>query len=370
MKSIVGIDIGSTNVRAAEVVGVDANGFAVVRKLAISPVSDGAVQSGRVKNPEEVAMSLIRVIKEGGFSKYGPVIGISSPDVALTRISLPASVRKSERASAIKASGRSIAPTYGLEESVLSTSLIAVTAGDETMPTSTIDVASVRNIELEALLAACKIAKITPRAIDLTGAALLRSLTRANPQFGEVSTVVDIGATKTTIVTREGLSMRSLRTINGGGQDLTRAIMTVVDDDYRAAEERKHGLKLNNATMETLSTTYLDVDLSARKSPLDVALSNAADLLVDAIGQAVETDAANYGNFTQGIALCGGSSLMRGIKDRIQARVGVPVMIGRPWAEIEQTRRNSIYFKDGRPDPKVLLSIAPAVGLGLWREPA
>lgn len=370
MKSIVGIDIGTTAVRAAEVVGVDANGFAVVRKLAIASMTEGAVQSGRVKSPEEVAMALIRVIKEGGFSKYGPVIGVSSPDVAITRISLPASVRKSERTSAIKASGRSIAATYGLEESVLSTSLNSVTPQDEGVPIATIDVASVRNIELEALMSACKIAKITPRAVDLTGAALLRSLTRANPQFGEISTVVDIGASKTTIVTREGLSMRSLRTINGGGIDLTRAIMTVLEDDFLAAEERKYGLRLNNTTAENLSTTYLDVDLSSRKSPLDTALSNAADLLVDAIGQAVEADAANYGTFTQGVALCGGSSLMKGLKDRIQARIGVPVMIGRPWAEIEQTRRNSIYFKDGRPDPKTLLSIAPAVGLGLWREPA
>jgi len=370
MKGMIGVDIGATAVRAAEVVGVDQNGFAVVRRLAIVPIAEGAVVGGRIKNIEQVATALIRVVKEANLPRYGLVIGMATPDIALTKLILPASVRREERISAVLAAGQPIAPTFGLEESALATALTSVEPSGEGVSIATIDVVAVRQAELTAILAACKLAKITPRAVDLTGAALLRSLTRANPSYGEISTVVDIGATKITVSTREGLKLRSLRTLMGGGADLTRAIQTAVEENFEEAEKRKFGMRLNSGSNEQISNAYLDTSFTGERSPVDYVLSNAADLIVDAIGQAVEADAAENGSFTQGIALCGGSALLRGLKDRIQARVGVPVMIGRPWAEIEQNRKNSSYFRDGRTDPRILLSIAPAVGLALWREPA
>jgi type IV pilus assembly protein PilM len=370
MKGMIGIDIGATAVRAAEVVGVDSNGFAVVRRLAIAPIAEGAVVAGRVKNVEQVAAAMLRVLKESGLPRYGVVIGMATPDVALTRMLLPASVRREERIPALLAAGRPIAPTFGLDESALATSLAAVEPQSEGVPLATIDVAAARQAELDTVLAACRLAKITPRAVDLTGAALLRSLTRANPSYGEISTVVDIGATKTTVATREGLRLRSVRTIVGGGTDLTRALMVVTEDDFEAAEKRKMTMRLTTGAPSQISTTYFDTELGETRNAADTALSQAADLLVDAIGQAIEADAANHGSFTQGIALCGGSSLLRGLKDRLQSRVGVPVMIGRPWAEIEQNRKNATYIRDGRTDPRILLAIAPAVGLALWREPA
>lgn len=370
MKGVVGIDIGATSVRVAEVVGVDSNGFAVVRKLAIAPIGDGAIVAGRVKRPELVAAAMVRALKEAGLPRYGVIIGLATPDVAVTQIALPASVRPEERLTSVRALGRPIAPTYSLEDSVLATALSRIENRPDGTSMAIIDLAATRTADFEALMEACRMAKITPRAIDLSGAALLRALTRANPSYGETGTVVDIGATKVTIATRQGLNLRSVRTVTAGGLDLTKAIMQSSDDDFVAAEKRKMSMRLGANQSASLSNTYLNEEFGQTRSPIDDALLAAADMLVDTIGQAIEADAANHGSYTQAITLCGGSALLRGLKDRVQARTGVPAAIGRPWAEIERNRRNAQYFKDGRSDPRVLLAISQAVGLALWRDPA
>jgi type IV pilus assembly protein PilM len=369
-KTLIGIDIGSTEIRAVEVAGVNLDGFAIVSKLGTSPLPDGAVSGGRIKKPEEVAVALVSALRMGKIPRYGAVVGFGAPDAAIAKMMLPSSVRPNERISTIQALGRPLSPSFSLEDSVISTSLIEVSPSPEGLPMATIDIAAVFKEELDTIKKVCKLAKITPKAIDLTGAALLRSLTRANPMFGEVGTVVDVGATKTTVATRQGLFLRSLRTTVGGGSDLTRALMTVTGESWEESERRKFTMKLNNSKQVGFDSSYLEQDyVDQRASMVDDALSEAVDILVDTIAQSVEADAANNANYTQGVLLCGGCVLLRGFKDRLQSRIGVPVAIGRPWADIEPNRRNASYFSEGKIDPRVLLKVAPAVGLALWREP-
>jgi hypothetical protein len=47
----------------------------------------------------------------------------------------------------------------------------------------------------------------------------------------------------------------------------------------------------------------------------------------------------------------------------------VPVVIGRPWADIERSKRNIDFFNEGKPDPFLLYRLSNAVGLALWKEP-
>jgi len=171
--------------------------------------------------------------------------------------------------------------------------------------------------------------------------------------------------------------LRSLRTTVGAGSDLTRAIAGVTHETFAEAEERKYAMRLSSGGVRAggASAGYgaedgLSVLSQDGTSVVDMTLSSAVDVLVDTIAQSVETDAGNFGSLTQGVSLCGGTALLRGVKDRLQLRLGVPVSIGRPWADIERSRKNARFFVDGRPDPRVLLSLATATGLALWKEPS
>ena len=369
---MIGMDVGATGVRAVEIAGVGPDGFAVVTKIGIAPLPEGAIVGGRVRSPERVAAAMVKALKNGGISRYGVVLGLATPDVNVTKMLLPASVRSDERLTAVRALGRPIAPTLALEDSALTCALVDVHTAPDGVSMATIDVVAARQTDLDGLLEAARLAKITLKAVDLTGAALVRGLSRANPAYGEVGTVIDIGATKVTVATRQGSILRSVRTTLGGGNDLSRAIMQITGETMAEAELRKFGMRVGSTATAVSIGGYVDDadDYKMSRTPTQDALDAAVDMLVESIGQSVEADAANHGTYTQAVTMCGGSTLLRGLKDRLQARVGVPVSIGRPWVDVERTKRNAAYFVEGRPDPRVLLSISAAAGLALWREPS
>lgn len=362
-----GVDIGTTAVRAVELAGVDSSGFALVTRVGMAPVPFGAISAGRIRDPKEVSVALVRAVRDAGISRRGFVLGLGTPDVAIQRMALPAAIHKFEREDAIRAMGQSLAPTFELADSVLATQLLTTGEKVDDLEMSTMSVAAAHREDVEVIKAVCKLARCSPRALDLSGAALLRSLSRANEDYGEVSTVVDVGASKVIVATRAGHYLRSVRTTAGAGVELTRTLAQAMGVDQDAAEEMKLSVKLPPPA-QRLASGYAAAQQD--ESPLhERVLAQSADMVIDSIAQSVESDATNFGSYTQGVTLCGGTALLRGFKDRLQRRLGVPVIIGRPWADIERSRRNAQYFVDGQLDPRVLLSLSTAVGLALWKEP-
>lgn len=372
MADSIGVDIGATAVRIVQVAGVDSRGMAIVTKVGISPIPDGAVMAGRIRKPDEVSVALVRAFKEAGINKrYGFIVGMESPEISLSTISLPAAIKRDERSSAIRTMNKPLSPTFGISDSAISTCLIETQEINKT-PMHTVSVAAGLRAEVDLISSVCAIAKATPRAIDLTGAALLRSFTRANPDNHEISTIVSIGATRITVATRSGMHLRSLRTVAGAGNEITRAIMQATGDDFERAEELKIMSRLDNQSNKKATSSYqieesFDQDGS---SPLDRSIANSTNILVDSIAQAIESDANNFNSWTQGVVIVGGTALLRGLKDKLTQRLGIPVSIGRPWAEIERSRRNALFFKENsKVDPRLMLAIGPAVGLALWKDP-
>jgi Tfp pilus assembly PilM family ATPase len=370
MSKMVGVDIGATSVRAVEVTGVDAEGYALVSRVGIAPLTRGAVVAGRIRSPKDVSVALVRALRAAGLQRQGFVLGMTSPDVALTTMMFPSTVRAAEREGAIRAMGRPLGATFGLDQSVIATYLAGTTVTPEGMNLQTIGVSAALDEDIKALQTVCELARCAPRAVDLTGAALLRALVRVNATSGEIGSVVDVGASKVMVATRQGMYLRSLRTTVGAGDEITRAISSTARVEFEEAELQKMTMRLTSTALDATAGYGMDEDMvtAPRRDPVEVALSGSVDMLVDAIAQSVEADASNFGSMAQGVTLTGGTALLQGFKTRLQSRLGVPVSIGRPWAELERSRRNSAFFKDGKVDPRLLVILAPAIGLALWKE--
>ena len=371
MSKLVGVDIGSTAVRAVEVAGVDVKGYALISRVGISPLPQGAVVAGRVRSAKDVSVALVRALRAAGLPRHGFVLGLTSPDVALTTMVFPSTVRASQREGSIRAMGRPLGTTFSLEESRLATYLAGTTTTAEGLSMSTIGVAAALDADVKALQSVCELARCAPRAIDLSAAGLLRSLIRVNSAAGEVGTIVDVGATKTMVATRQGMYLRSLRTTVGAGDEVTRAIAAVTRGSFEEAEQQKYTMRLEEGRGSVdagYGTDDDDFARSLRRSPVDSAFSGAVDMLVDAIAQSVEADAANFGSMSQRITLTGGTALLHGFKRKLQQRLGIPVATGRPWADVERSRRNAAFFKDGKVDPRFLVVLSCATGLALWKE--
>lgn len=363
-KGYVGVDIGASAVRVAGVDGVTSEGLALVSRVGIEPLPRGAVVAGRIRDERTVAAALLRALKSAGVSRQGFVIGLTSPDTSLSARDVPLGMRRSERIPALRLSETSVASTFSIEDAALSTYLAGQNTNHDGVSMSTIGVAAVRSADLDMLISICERARCSPKAVDLTAAGTLRSFVRVGSSPA-VGTVVDIGATQTTVISREGPHMRSLRTTVGAGDDLTQAFAAGSGLSFDEAETAKSALQLSTSQTNT-SRGYFE---GAGEDPGEAAVSKAVDLLVDAIAQSIESDSNSFGSAPQQIALCGGGALLRGLKGRLRVRTGTPTKIARPWVELEWSKRNAEHFKEGKADPLVLMTLGAAAGLALWKEP-
>ena len=374
MAKQVGVDIGSTMVRVVEVKGMDSRGYAIISRVGYAPMREGAVVGGRIRNPVAVSQAVIRALKQAGVPPYGFVAGYSAPEAAVGRMMLPSALTGDERVKALRTMDRQVSASLRLDDSVISLNEIRrFTTGDNVSMTAVVVAAAARE-EVEQLQQVFKLAKCSPRALDLAGAANMRSLVRTSPDGNEVHTVVDIGSTRTSISTRQGPHLRSLRQIALGGSAFTRAIMSVTGDSRQEAEARQKIISLLDRPTEGPVEVAEGYGSSGpiklgdeRETLLDEAISRVADDLVEQISTSIENDASNYGNsFTQGVVLSGATAQVPGLRERLSQRLGVPVQLGRPWAMLEKNRSNLLYLRDGQEDPKMMMDLTTAIGLALW----
>lgn len=379
MTKRVGVDIGANAVRVVAIDEVDADGFASISRVGIAALKPGAFSGGRVRNPQQVATALVKALKEAGVQRYGFVLGLSAPEVAVGRYALPAAIHAHERSQALMTMGIQLAPLLEADKTTLASSLVRVDTDADGNLTAVLTVAGALSDDVRSLQAVCKLAGASPRAIDLAGAASMRSLVRTEHNASEIATVVDVGASKTTIATRQGAYLRSLRTVQMGGDDVTRALVGITGEDSASAERRKASLRLPalGESLESVAdenrSSYLD-DEDTQNDAVSIeniteALLRTTEQLVDAIAQVIESEGATSGAFTQGISLCGGGALLRGFKERLAQRTGVPVLVGRPWAKVDPNRRTlDLLDPQGNADPRLLLSLSTAIGLALWED--
>jgi cell division ATPase FtsA len=288
---------------------------------------------------------------------------------------LSGAIKASEREGVFRTNQREISPALPLSTSAFSTCLLHSELGADSAVNDTLMAAVCARSELETITQVCKLARAVPRAVDLSGAATLRALVRCAPDSTDVATIIDIGATKTSIATRQGRYLRSLRVVGVGGADFTRAIVSATKDDPEAAEQRKHSMRVDSIrSVQTLpQTSYMDEHTviasdSVSQTDFEEAAERVCVALLEQIQDAVDQDASTYDSYPQGIILTGGGALLGGLKERISQRLGVQTRIGRPWGRIERNRKTETYFTGGTEDVEVLQTLSTAIGLGLWTE--
>jgi type IV pilus assembly protein PilM len=376
MADIVGVDIGTTAVRAVRLSGVEDDGYAVVSRFAIVPIRNEAVFAGAIRNPAVVAAAVNQACSQVG-SRRNVVLGAIAPEAAVGRIVLPSSVKERERLASIKVQGIQVAPAIMPHDALLALSEIAASTSADGRATTALNIAATTNAEAEAMLDVASRAKVRLRALDLLSAGTLRALVRDTEQSRDTTSIVDIGASTTRVITREGLHIRTVRTFPMGGHDLTRAIASAAKETLDQAERRKLIMRLQTQT--TIDTTqrvsYAGLEDDAdqayleqmnQQNVIERSLASAAELLVEQIAHAIEIDAANAAGASRHITVCGGSALMRGLKDRLNRRLGVDVRLGHPWAHLAQSKEHAQHFHGGIEDPKLMLELVNAIGLALW----
>jgi type IV pilus assembly protein PilM len=317
-KGRIGLDIGSTAVRAAEITA--AAQPSVIRAAQVT-LPAGAVENGEVRDPEAVAEALRELWQRGGFKSRQAYLGVGNQRVVVREIALPYLPEKELRNS-LGFQVQEFIP-MSVEEAVLDYDPIGEFEQDDRKMLRMLLVAAQRTM-VDLLVQAVQAAKIEPLGLDLVPFAMVRAV--GTPDVGmnleEVGeeAVIDIGAHVTNIVVHAYGTTRFVRILPSGGRDVTMTVARALGVEDNVAESLKRGEEVEDAP--------------PAEEVHEVAIQRAA-AFVDEVRSSLEFYTAQSRDARIGkVLVTGGGSKLEGLLDVMRERIPVPVEPGNVFSHV------------------------------------
>jgi type IV pilus assembly protein PilM len=314
----IGLDIGSTAVRAAEL--TEGNPPSVVRAAQV-PLGAGGVENGEVRDVAAVAEALRELWTRGGFKSRRVYMGVGNQRVVVREIALPAMPEKELRQS-LGFQVQEFIP-MPVDEAVLDFHLIEETEIDG-RPMLRLLLVAAQKAMVDTLVAAATTAKLEPAGLDLIPFALVRAVGDVGGMEleGRGEAIVDVGSQVTNIVVHAGGETRFVRILPSGGRDITNAIARALSVEDEIAERLKRGESLEDGQAAMAERAH------------EVATQRATQF-VDEIRSSLEFyTAQTQGARIDKVLVSGGGSKLEGLLEIVRQRIPVAVEPGRVFDRI------------------------------------
>jgi type IV pilus assembly protein PilM len=318
-RKVVGLDIGTTAVRAAEV--SVRRGQVVLERIGQAGLPGGAVVDGEVIDPAAVAAALKDLWRRTRISNRRVIIGVANQRVVVRLVDLPW-MQPNELRSSLAFQAGDYLP-IPVDQTELDYAVVGEHEAAGGQRLLRVLLVAAQKEMLAGHLQAVRLAGLRPAGIDLNPIALLRSLGPV-AGFGEgAEALVDVGARVTNMVVHDNGVLRFVRILLMGGEDVTSTLERVLELDHDAAERAKLAASAGEEVEPEagdLVTQRLDVFVEEVRGSLDFYRS--------------QQDATPLGR----VVVSGGGSLLGPLVERLQAAAGVPVERGRTLAGVRVGR--------------------------------
>jgi len=338
-KSIVGLDIGSSCVKAVEVVP-RGDGFELVH-LGIAPLPHDAIVDGAFLNSGAIADAIREAIAKSGSRAKHVAAAVSGHSVIVKKISVPA-MTVEELEESIRWEAEQYIP-FDVNEVNLDFEVIQ--HGDAERPMEVLLVAAKRDL-IDDYVNLIGEAGLVPSVIDVAGFAVENAF-EANYEPGpeDVVAVINIGAQVTNINVVSAGVPAFTRDVSTGGNQYTAEIQRALSIGFDEAERIKIG------------------EPSARESqdvvPQEVeqAMRSVTNNLVGEIARSLDFFSATAADTRiRRMVLAGGSARVPGIDAVFRERTGLDVRVLNPLQKM---------LPSNRFDPEYLAQVGPALGVGI-----
>ena len=387
----IGVDVGSTAVRVAEVAAGD---IPVIVRAAQVPLPPGVVEAGEVRQPEAVAEALRELWSKSGVKSKQVRLGVGNQRVVVREVVLPWLPEKELR-DTLGFQVQEFIPMAS-DEAVLDFDFLGeMDQGGRRM--MRILLVAAHKPMVNALVEAALAARLDPQGIDLSPFAVIRAVGTGDLGLDLNSSgdeaIVDIGAQVTSICVHDRGVTRFVRMLPSGGRDITLALASRLGVDDEMAERLKRGERFPGIaevstavespaeeapavqlpSADALPTSTLPTDTPPVEAPRgvpgvpsdpagvrDLALTRAGSF-VDEVRSSLEFYTAQLPNAQIGrVLVVGGGSRLDGLLELMQERLPVPVDRGRLF---ERAKSEIELSAEASAEAEAVLSVA--VGLAI-----
>lgn len=321
MADVIGLDIGTSAVRAAQLhVG---RGGATVERIGQVRLPQGAIKDGEIADPDTVGGAIRSLWADWGFKGKKVALGVANQQVVVRQVDIPA-MGESELRESLRFQVQEYIP-IPLDQATLDFQVLEEFSSAEGQPMMRVLVVAAQTAMVNSVLQAVSAARLEPTLLDLNAFAMLRALAPESviaDRTGEM--LLDIGATVTNVVVHENGLPRFVRVLLMGGHNITEGLMNGMALPFEQAEQTKASVGLPPPGAPVPS-----------QEPA-VIIAERASRFVDEIRGSVDYYAAQTGAIPiHRIQVTGGGSLLSNLKERLGEALRIPIQQAHPLQYVE-----------------------------------
>ena len=313
----IGIDIGLSSVKVAQLEGSESAGFKLVA-YGSEPLPEGAIIEDDIQKEEEVIAAIQGAIKKAKISSVNTVLGLAGPNTVARKLQL-AGGSDEEIEDQVSWEVEQYIP-FTLETSKVSFHIIGENEGGGV----DVIVAAAKGEVVESYKELLEKAGLKPKVFDLGLLAVVNVFELAYGEKledpNESWILMDLGAQKTEFIIYKNNKIMFTKEIMIGGVIITEEIQRQMGVNYYEAEDLKnHGDENGNLPEEILEIidSVVESFFAEIKKTVDFYISSTSDE-----------------SFVECV-LTGGSSLIPGLTEGLEALLGISVSIMNPFEAIE-----------------------------------
>ena len=344
-RTVVGLDIGSSAVKAVELKALG-KGYRVAA-FGSQPVPPDSIVDGAIIDAGAVADAIRRVFEGNkAFKAKDVCASLSGNAVIVKKITLPV-MTQSELDESIYWEAEQYIP-FDVQDVNLDYQILDPGTGPESRGSMDVLLVAVKKEKIGDYTGVIVQAGRTPVIVDVDAFALQNAYeTNYGLEAGQVVVLLNAGASAININILQGHQSVFTRDVSTGGNAYTEAVQKELNLPFDAAEQLKKGIPVDGATFEearpVLRAVTENVLLEIQKT-FDFFKATASSDQIDRI------------------VLSGGASRVDGFREMLQDRFGAPVEDFDPFRTIVWDARKL----DADP-AEVASTAAVAVGLALRR---
>jgi type IV pilus assembly protein PilM len=315
---VVGLDIGTSAVRAAELdLSRSRPVLLTYGQVGLPPDS---LVDGEIRDASAVTEAITKLWENGQFSSKSVIVGIAGLRAITREIDLPF-VPDAEIDSAVRFQSEEVIP-FPPDQTILSSQILSDYTSPEGDKMRRILVAAAHVDLVDGVIDAVEKAGLVVEGVDLASSALVRAIGGPD-QSDKPEAIVSVGAGLTVVVIHQQGRPQFVRTVGSGGNATTAAISAAL------------GIPINDA--EGLKRRIGD-EGGQQQSGASAAQASMAEL-VGEIRNSIQYFASLPGRLPiSRVLVTGGGSALDGLVAMLESQVHLPVLTVSPLARLDTSR--------------------------------
>ena len=243
---IVGLDIGSRSIKAAEI--IETKQGLTLKRFGILDIAHGAIEEGTINDPETVADSIKQLLKSYNIKESNVAVSIGGYSVIVKKISVQ-TMDEEKLQETIHFEAEQYIP-FDISDVHLDFQILGESESNPGQ--MNVFLVAAKKEMVNDYINIVNLAGLNPCIVDVEAFALQNAFEANYDMQSENTALIDIGASKTSLNILKGNSSLFMRDVSLGCGQINQKIMSLIECSFEEAEQFKYGDNQDRLTPEDL----------------------------------------------------------------------------------------------------------------------